>query len=42
MITLAILALILAPGLAVLWPTPKPALTCVLIAFVSLMMRFAP
>ena len=42
MITLAILSLILAFFLGILWPTPNPALTCVLIAFVSLVMRFAP
>lgn len=42
MITLAVFSLTLALFLAILWPTPKPALTCVLIAFVSLMMRFAP
>lgn len=42
MITLAILALILALFLGLLWPRPEPALTCVLIAGLSLLMRFAP
>lgn len=42
MITIAILALILAFFLRLLWPRPEPALTCVLIAVVSIVMRFAP
>lgn len=42
MITIAILALILAFFLGLLWPRTEPAVTCVLIAGLSLLMRFAP
>jgi len=42
MLTIAVIAMLLAFLLAVVWPTSEPALVCLLIGVISLIFKFAP
>jgi hypothetical protein len=42
MITIAIIAIILAFFLGTLWPNPIPSIVCIGIALISLVFKYAP